>query len=148
MTTDNDPLNEDLTMLDTSFPLLAGDIYDLKVNKAELMTNDAGTVKLELSTTQPAKSNKGEDLSTGTKVFTNVNTNPTGKSTLEMVKRSVASIIQASQLGTKTLNEFKGAVKTLEGKVLRARVIIEPEGTGKDGVFRKARNGVAEWIKQ
>lgn len=151
-----DILTNDLSTMDTSFPLVNPGLYDLRVAAISVMDNPARTLKLELQTTEAAQSNKGDTAAAGTKVFTNVNTRPTGKSTLQIIGRQVANLVQAAKLtaadlgggtGQQQLDNVAQWAPLLSGKVLRARVIIEPAGTGRDGVYRNARNSVVEYVK-
>lgn len=160
--TNANPLNMSLNDLDVSMPLLAKGPYDLRITKAE-MKKTAGKggaavvdmLALELATTDPAQSVKGDPLAPGVKLFTNVILAPVGKMDWLGVGRGVASLVQAAKLdlapyGSTGMDQLRAAPtwhKMLEGRVARAQVDYIPEGPDKSGVTRRAKNEIAYFSK-
>lgn len=141
------PLDIDLSGVETSFPLLGGpQKLNLKVEKAELVPGtknpNAKMLSLELSTTEVANGVNGDPLSPGTRIFHRENYVPVGKLTTDMIVRGMGSIVQSAGLTNVRLSDIESWYKTLEGHVLKCNVILEP---AKDGY--KARNSVDEFIK-
>jgi len=121
-------IDDDLTTVDTSMPLLQPGLYDLKIVKAALgdtKDHTAKQLKLELATTQPAVSEKGEDLSPGVRVFHRIMTTPKGEITMEQIKRRLGALVQAAGMprgtGYSNLDQW---IKTLEGKLVACKVSI------------------------
>ena len=146
------PLDVDLNTIDTSLPLIAsGEIVDFQLFKIELKeTNkkDGLMLNIQHKSVSPTKSVKGETLNPGVFVFNNIMLNPIGKSTWEMVQRSIAELTQAAGLST-TLNDFiNSGWKQLQGMNVKAKVSYIPEGPDKGGVIRKAKNEIAIYLKQ
>jgi hypothetical protein len=137
-----DLLDIDLATVDTNFPVVAGPVMlDLLVSKSEVMTNDAQTWKLELTTTGPTQSTKGDTLNAGIKIFHTANLAATGKATPDMVAKRAGELIQGG-LPFKNIREILANPALAQGKTLRCRVGVEAEGTGKDGVWRGTRNNI------
>ena len=147
------PLDEDLSKVDTSFPLLADGIYQFKIDEAKVQPTKDGKGKfihLKLSTTMPAISVKGENLVAGINVFDNRNLVPTGKATWDMIKRGVGEFIQAIEGGVSgaTLSGMEQLVPTLQGRTLKAKVGYAPERIDKaTGRQFKANNEILLYIK-
>lgn len=143
------PLDMDLNTVDTSIPLLAETIYDLRISKAEIVkTNDqkAEMVSLVLETTAPATSKLGEQLQPGVKVFDRAMTSPVGKANWDMVTKNLAAIIQSAKLQGATLGNIPQWVPQLVGRIVRVKVGYEPEGS-KNGKSYKAKNTIATYLK-
>jgi hypothetical protein len=150
MDLNQNPLDMDLSAVDTSMPLLAPDIYDLQCVKAEIVkTNDGVTnmLKVQLKTTQPAKSVKSDNIGAGVVVFDQLLLAPRGKATADMVVRNVAGIVQAAGLTGARLSNVDQWHKQLEGKVVRAKVDVVPEGS-RDGKSYPAKNSIGYYVKQ
>lgn len=126
-------LDTDTSTINTDFPILAQDTYQLKVDKSEIKQTEKGgwCWNLELSTTERAKSKTGEDLAPGVKVFHRTMLTPTEKMSLELVGRNVASVTQAADMGNVKLGEIGSWHMQIMGKTLMAKVVIEPERTDK-----------------
>lgn len=143
-------LDTDLGTVNTAMPLVSPDLMELKVEKAEIVATKDGLGKmlsLELSTTTPQQSPEGETISPGVRVFHSVLYTPKGKMTADMVKRSMGEVVQAAGMSVK-LGEIEQWHKQLEGKVLKCRVIIEPERTNAaTGETYRARNAVKTFLK-
>lgn len=148
----NDPLNEDLMSLDTSMPLVDPGIYDLKVEKVEIKLTEkdsAPMLKLELSTTAPAKGTKGETLAAGVRVFDNIMLQPTGKATADMVARRVAMLLQAAVIpGLGSVPAVKANPNLLQGAVLRCKVGYERAGTSNTGKSFPEKNVIDLYVKK
>lgn len=148
MTQNINPLDIDLSTVDTSRPLLQGPQYlDLKVEKAELVPGSknpaARMLSLELSTTGPAPSVTGDTLGAGIRVFHRANIVPVGKLTFDQITKELGGIVQAAGLTGVKLGQIDQWYKQLEGRILRkCRVILEPEQT-KDGKTYPPKNSVS-----
>jgi hypothetical protein len=142
-------LDMDLATVDTSRQLLAKGLYDLRVTKAEIEpssgTPPIDVLKLELASTAPASSDKGETLDPGVPVYHTCSLAPSGKATVKMVVQNVASIVQAAGLTGVTVAGARLWFKQLEGRNLRCRVDLRPEQT-KDGRTFQPRNEIKEFI--
>lgn len=153
----NDPLNEDLMSLETSMPLLESpNNYDLKVEKVEVKASGKGAamLHLELSTTAPANSmpdhtGKVSTLQPGVRVFDNIMLEATGKATMDMVKRSVAALLQAAVIpGLGSIAAVRSTPNLLQGAVLRCKVGYEKDGTGTNGKAYPAKNVIMTYLKK
>lgn len=143
----SNPLDVDLSSVETAFPLLGGpQKVHLKVEKAELVSGtknpNAKMLSLELSTTEPANGVNGDPLPPGTRVFHRENYVPVGKLTTDQIVRGIGAIVQSAGLTGVRLSDIDNWYKQLEGKVLYCNIVLEPP---KDGY--KARNSVDEFIK-
>lgn len=147
------PMDTDLATVDTSMPLLADGTYDMKVEKAEIKPTSKGgsMIHLELSTTQPATGRTGQTLNAGVRVFTNVNTVPSGKATWDQVKQSLGQLVQAAAFppGVAKLDNVPVWTPMLIGKVLPTKVIFRPARVdGASGKQYKESNEVAYFLKR
>jgi hypothetical protein len=148
MTEGNNPFDTDLSTIDTGFPLLVGEIYEMRIAKIDVKDNEAETAQFELTTTAPAKSVDGDQLEVGTKVFATTNLKATGKATQSMIAKRLGEIIQATGATGFTVSNFKERRGDLIGQTVRVRVGVKPAGNDKKGVYRKARNEVTEWLRK
>lgn len=151
------PLNMDLASVDTSMPLLADGIQDLLIEKAEIKSTRDGKgqyVSLDLKTTDPATSRKGEPLGAGIHVFDNLNLNPTGAATWDIVLRNVAAFTQALEFSPGQARLENGRINaeewvpTLPGKIVRAKVGYAPAGTSKEGRAFREKNTIELYLKR
>ena len=162
MENQTDPLNESFEDVSTSFPLLEDNNYDLLCKESEIMKSAAGDpmLKLQLTTTAVARSRTGEDMVPGAAtVFHTCSLVPTGKATIDMVRRNVGAVIQAagltqaemgpppwtSQLETLKNGQWHAAFK---GRVLRCKVGYEKEGVSSKGRSFPAKNVIDQFIKK
>lgn len=133
---ETDPLNEDLGAVDPSFPLFAaGQLLEWRVTESMVKpSNDPSksnrwTVTLE--SMSDSKSVEGTDLKAGTKMFLGCNLQVTGKSTVDIVKKSVAAQLQliAGKDGAtgKIIGTCEQWAATLCGNMFRAKTKIRPE---------------------
>lgn len=147
-----DPLNEDLSNIPTTMPLVNPDNYQLKIEKAEVTKAKSGAamLKLEHSTVGPAKAmGTGETLGPGVRVFDQIMLEPTGKATIDMVKRSVASLLQAVPgIPIKSIAALRNTPAVLNGKLIKAKVEYEAAGKSADGTKSyPAKNVIGMYIK-
>lgn len=147
-----DPLNCDLTSLDTSRKILAPDRMNLQIKKAEIKStaaNDGRFISLELVTLDAKPDIAGATISPGHMIFDQVMVNPTGAATWDMVLERMARLVQATRLNPpidpKTPDLW---LKQLEGKTVIAQIDYEPEGVGKNGKRYDAKNVVGKYLKQ
>ena len=142
------PLDLDLNSIDTSMPLLAEGIYDLQVANVGTKTTAANQpmLTLDLVTTAPAQAQDGTQLGAGIHVFHNLNLQPSGKATWEIVLRNIAEVTQAMGVAT-TYGELTANPQLLAGKTPRCKVVCVPAGVSKSGKAFKAKNEISTWMK-
>jgi hypothetical protein len=142
------PLDLDLNSIDTSMPLLADGIYDLLVAGVTQKATAAGQpmLNLDLVTTAPAQAQDGAQLGAGIHVFHNLNLQPSGKSTWEIVMRNVAEVVQGLGIHC-TYGELVANPQLLMGKTARTKVVAVPAGVSKTGKAFKAKNEISNWMK-
>jgi len=142
--------DKDLMSYDTSFPMIDPGPYNMKCVEAELMENEAGTVKITLENIEAVRDVKGNVLEPGRgKVVDTVNTQVTGKSTPEIINRGVALRLQAFQVdGVATLRQFREHTKALVGNVVFVSLDTQKASVGKDGKRYEARTIVSKWHKK
>lgn len=142
MTTD--PLNEDLSAMDTSFPLVVPAIYDLKVEKSDIVPTKKGGEqwKLEIKNLNTATSTDGAVLAPlSVTIF-----DQTGFG--EKSAKFVAMRVQALHLTGVTLRTIKDWYKQAEGKTFRAKVGIDAGGTDPNtGKTYGPKNTIEAWLK-
>ena len=142
------PLDLDLNSIDTSMPLLAEGIYDLQVATVTQKTTAANLpmLSLDLVTTAPAQAQDGAQLGAGVHVFHNLNIQPSGKATWEMVLKNIAQVTQSVGIAT-TYGELVANPNMLLGKVARCKVVCVPAGVSKTGKAFKAKNEISTFMK-
>lgn len=144
-----DPLNEDLSQVDPSFPIFAaGQLLEWRVTDSVVKTpEDAAKAKrwsVTVESTSDASAVDGSVLKAGTKVFLSAQLAPTGKSTVEIVKKGVAGLLQMLAGGPEnckglTIAGCETWAGTMNGKTFRAKTKIRPESS-KDGKTYPAQN--------
>lgn len=130
MTTANetplDPMDIDVSDVDTSFPRLAANVYELEISKAEVVDNKAGTgknLKVQLKTTAPATSTEGEPMVAGTFITTNISLTPTEKYSQDSINKAVTLLMKSAGL-TGKISAVRDNPSSLEGKRVTAKVGI------------------------
>lgn len=152
MSKDNEPvtptfdiLNEDLSGVDTTLPLIVEGIYDLAVFKLSKDPSKDGTkenLNIVLHTTETANTTTRDTVQKGFPLFHVISLTPTEKYTVEQIKRKLAEFTQA--VGVPSINPMESIV----GRVVRTKVIVEPERTNKEtGQTYDARNSVKMFLK-
>lgn len=124
-----DPFDVPSTDVDTSFPRLPAATYEMDIAKAETFHNpdkDIDMIKLELKTVQAHRSTAGDELQPGFSLRTQIVTTPTGKLTVDMIKKSVATLAQSARV-VGTLRDIMNNPTMLEGKRVRVKVGISKE---------------------
>lgn len=126
-----DPLDTNVSDIDTSFPKIPANLYDLKIEKAEKVPNSKGTgdnLKIALKTTTNIEAVTGEQLAAGSvTLFNNISLAETPKYTVESIKKNVAALAKAAGLGSMTVRQILDDPQILVGKVVRAKVGIQKE---------------------
>ena len=147
------PLDLDLASVDTSRQLLKdNEYYHFRVEKAEVKKTKAGAdmLSLEYSTTMPSQSIKGDPLGAGIRCFDNINLQPSGKSTWQIVLQGVASFYQSLEnkegLSGK-FADFALQAPMLLGRTFKAKVGYVPEGVSRDGKSYQAKNQITLYVK-
>lgn len=117
----NSLLNEDLTSVDTSMPLLqAGLLEDFTIVKQEVRTNEEtgrDSLALTLNATKELPDKDGNLLPITFPHYVNVPLTPSPKMSISDVKKAVASWTQAASVKMAT---------QLEGRIVKCKVTIEP----------------------
>lgn len=124
-----DPFDVPSTDVDTSFPRLPAATYEMDIAKAETFHNEdknIDMIKLELKTVQAHRSTAGDELQPGFSLRTQIVTTPTGKLTVDMIKKSVATLAQSARV-VGTLRDIMNNPTMLEGKRVRVKVGISKE---------------------
>lgn len=101
MSNENSPelLSMDLNAIETSLPVVRGDIYELRIAKSEIVKPEdpakAPAWRLTMETTAPTVDINGKPVDPGHPIFTQTQLKPTGKATMKMVVQNLAAIVQA-----------------------------------------------------
>lgn len=148
-----DPLNCDLTAIDTTLPILNPDRMQLKIESVEIKPTSDNTGRLlsiKLVTTDERRDMKGNTVAPGHYLFTQTMLNPTGKATQDMVNRNLAELVQAARLtGDIRPTNVDVWYKQLEGRIVPAQVDFEPEQvSSKNGKRYDAKNVISRFLKQ
>lgn len=160
MPNEQELLDTDLGKLDTSFTVIQGGIFDLVIKEntvAPNSANDGDLWTVQLSTTTPTISIKGEQVAPGHTLFHRISLKVTEKRTKEMIGKSAARFLQAVKpavSGIKVADLFNGEIKTkckiLNGHMVRAKVDAMPEGRTdkKTGKSLDASNEISKFFVQ
>ena len=119
-------LDEDLSSVDTSMPVLREDIYLLEVTDAkEVPTNDGKgqMLTITLKTVEDGIATNGYAINKGFPVFARTSITPTEKYPKDRIRMEVAKICQA--IGVKTIKPFAD----LKGKLVKVKIKVRPERT-------------------
>ena len=144
LSTDVDPLATPAGGVDTSIPKLAPDkLYVMTIAEAKKRTNDTGTemVAITLKTTQDAQSTDGDVINPGFPVFHNFVCSPTGKLTVDMIKKAGASILQAANMKDTTIRQLIDDPSILVDKIVTVKT-----GIRKESGSYPATNEVRTWV--
>jgi hypothetical protein len=128
-TTEADPMDLNVSDIDTSFPRIIANVYELEIETAECVDNKAGTgqnLKVGMKTTAPATSTTGETLPAGVKLTSNISLTPTEKYSKQSIAKAVASLAQSASM-TGTPREILSNPMNLVGKLVTAKVGIQKE---------------------
>lgn len=140
-------LDEDLSSIDTSFPIVKEGIYDLELMTVEeVSTKDqqGSMVKIKFALTEDAQGVSGDVVNKGYPIFHQIVVTPKGGLTMEMVKKSLASVLQP--MGMKSLRDLLTAGK--QGKIVRVKLVVQPERKDKEtGKTYPARNEIKTFLK-
>lgn len=138
-------LDEDLSGVDTSLPLLKESILTLEVAeiKEQPTSDNAGQMlKIKFKTTEDQPSVTGDVVHAGFPVYHNILTTPKGDMTADMVRKNLAGFAQA--LGVPRLTPLEGLV----GRTLKAKVRVRKERTDeRTGKTYAASNEIATFVK-
>jgi outer membrane protein assembly factor BamA len=132
-------LDEDVSGVDTSYPLLSAGLYDFRIEEVSEEPNKAKTgtnLKIVVVTTKEAMSVKREALAPGLKLTQYIGLTPTEKYSTDAIKRNVAAFVQAVGSGIKSVRPFE----QFKDKLVRAKVVINPA----EGQY-EASNGL-KWV--
>lgn len=149
-------LSMDLGSVDTSFPMADPGTYDLKCIKSEITpVKDAakGNMwKVTFTNISPLAGKRGRDSVTinpeGIQFFDQAILNPMGKAKWDQVMVGVAKLVQAFKLTGATLPTIESWHKTVEGRIVRAKVSIAPQRQDKvTGATYAPRNQIDEYPK-
>ena len=131
-----DPYDEDVSTVDTSFPVISANTYELVIESAEKVTNNAGTgenLKIQFKTTTPAIDTAGEQVPAGFTIHHNISLTPTPKYAQANIKKAIASLAQSAGL-TGKVSDFVNDASKFVSATVTAKVGIKkateeyPEG--------------------
>lgn len=140
-----DPLMQAAGDVDTSMPRLKPDkLYNMEIADVTSKTNDEGTgmLKITLKTVKDETDATDKPLNKGFPLFYNWVYTPVGELTVDMIKRSGASILKACGLGREPISALRDNLDLIKGKIVCVKV-----GT------RKAKDGypesseVRQWVE-
>lgn len=138
-------LDEDLSGVDTSMPLVKEGIYELKVDEIEKIPNkaeDGELLKFKFKTTSAMESVDGQPIAEGYTLFHQISITPTEKYTKDAIKRNVAAFVQAAG-GTHLM-----PLEQWKGKIVQAKVKVQGERTNKEtGESYPPRNEIKSFVK-
>lgn len=136
-----DPLDTNVNEIDTSFPRLPAQLYDLKITSAKkepTKANDGDRLTLVLENTEPAKSTTGQEIKPGeAKIYhyIGVTEKPArqddkGKTieayTNAKIAKAIAAVAKAARLNTTPGSVIQNPSQ-LEGAVVRCKVKVQSE---------------------
>lgn len=129
MTTNVDPMDMNVSDIDTSFPRLAANVYELEITSADKVDNKAGTgqnLKVSMKTTSEGISTQGEKLPAGVLLTSNISMTPTEKYSQQSIAKALASLMKSAGLtgSPRSLIDDPGQ---LIGKVVTAKVGVQKE---------------------
>ena len=140
-------LDEDMSSVDTSIPLIKEGIYTLELTKVEEVdtTDKLGkNLKCKFTLIADAESTDGQIVNKGFPVFHQTLITPKGGMTLDMVKRNLALILQP--MGLKTLRDLLACEG--QGRTVLAKVGIERATKNKEtGKEYPAKNVIKAFLK-
>lgn len=122
-------LDEDMSTIDTSMPLIKDGPCKLLLVKLEKLPNKKGTgflLKFTLKATEDMETVKGDLVHVGYPVFKQISITPTPQYDEDAIKRAVALFVQSAK-GTKLF-----PLSQYEGMILPCRMTIRKERTDKD----------------
>ncbi len=126
MTEQNDPLGTDIGSIDTSYPVLVADIYDMEVVDAKVNPSKKGgkNYSVSLRTTQPAKTTKGDNQAPGLVITQNISLTPTDKYSQASIDKALAKLAQWAGVSGVTMGDVRSdpailtpRIKGHQGKV-------------------------------
>lgn len=129
-----DPMDQDISGIDTNFPRLAVGTYELKITGAEVVQNKAQTgnnLKLSLETIHEAKSTVGEPMPAGARLNMYIGLVPTEWTTQNGIAKKIAKLMKAAGLEGKPSAIIADPSQLVE-KIVNAKVGINPEKDGYD----------------
>lgn len=124
-------LDQDLTNVDTTFPLLKEGIYNLEVVSLAAVDNKDKTAKnieIKLKTTAPCNDTKGNEIQPGFGIFYRIPLGQTEKYSIDDIKKKLA-IFRLAALGTKegAFGDFAQYVN----KIVQVKLVITVDKEGK-----------------
>lgn len=122
-------LDEDLSSVDTSMPLLTKAIYDMSIDDISLVENKAKTgqnLKIKIKTTTDAVSTRGEPIRSGWPLTTYISLVPTEEYTKDSINRALARFMKAVEGKATSINP----ISRFKGKIVRVSVDISPAHDG------------------
>ncbi len=139
-----DPLDTNVSDVNISRPIVPPGLYDLTIKEAKKDTTKAGgdCIKFQLATTADCMDVTGkENVPAGHILFHQITVTPTGKLTVDMIKRSVATIAQCAGVGG-TVRNLIDTPQAFYGRTVRVKV-----GVSKETSEFPARNEIKDFVK-
>lgn len=133
------PLTMDFNAVDTSRLLLAKGPWELRIDKCTLEdaknTPGGKQIVMELKNATPGTDSKGEQiLADAVVVYNRLQCQPTGKSTWQIVNKSIANFVKSVKGGLPgaTPNNMAQWVPQCQGRMIKGEVDIDPGGAKTD----------------
>lgn len=130
----SNPLDVNLTGMDSALPKFKpGTLAEFKIEKALAVTNEAKTLKLQLTSLVDLPSDvDGVNRKAGSSLFMTVNTVPTGACDPKTFGKGPNGYIAlANAIGKPiTLRQLQENVENLQGNVITVRTKIKPASDG------------------
>ncbi len=124
-----DPMDQNVGDIDTSFPRLSANVYELEITAAEKVPNKAGTgenLKVSHKTTSAAVSTAGENLAAGVLITSNMSLTPTDRYPQTSIVKALALLMKSAGL-TGTPRDLLNDPSQLVGKHVTAKVGVQKE---------------------
>jgi hypothetical protein len=114
---------------DTSYPILIGALYDLKVKKLERGPNKDNTgekIAFELVTTAVGTDTTGQLVQPGYVIHHNIGITESAKYSKDQIKRTVDAFLQSAGMNVRTI-EFLRNPSIARDKIVRAKTGVSRE---------------------
>lgn len=124
--TNIDPMDQDVSGIDTNFPRLAVGVYELKCTGAEVVENKAQTgnnLKLQFETINAAVSTSGEPMPSGARLSMYIGLVPSDRYSPADIAKKVAGLMKAAGIDGKPSAIVADPSQLVE-KVVTAKVKV------------------------
>lgn len=118
-------LDEDMTGVDTSMPVLAPGLCETRIKEvkaARNSANDGDVIKIQLETVKEHQSTKGETIKAGFPIFDTIPITPTEKMSKDQVKKRLAQFMEGVNGAAGVMNplaQWAGKTVTVKLKIAK-----------------------------